>query len=237
MALLVKPTKYIKNTTAGDIDHVNTGMTFVAGEYQEVDESIIYRFMDSYLEVLFDSGSLIYAEADDGSADYTNKYVGWMLLFNFGLGHLFLSPSNSDRTNNFTSINVQQALEEIDATARLPVYPLQLVMNGTMSNGDWITYSNLTPNATIIIPVKSQLSSLTWVNTSTSREFDLEFYKNGRGTTKYATREVRSGANKSGYFTGLTDSFNAGDTLDIKYIDQGSNASDLVIVPYLKVVA
>jgi len=236
MALLVKPTKYIKNTTAGDLDHVNTGTTFVAGQYQEVDESIIYRFMDSQLEGWFDAGSVIYAEDNDGSADYTNKYVGWMLLFNFGLGQLFLSPSNSDRSNNYIAENVQEALEEVDDIARLPVSPLPLIMNGTMSNGDWITYSNLTPNTAIVIPVKSQLVAFTWANTSTSREFDLEFYKNGRGTTKYATREVRSGLTTSGYFSGLTDPFNAGDTLDIKYIDQGSNASDLVLVLYLKAV-
>jgi len=138
---------------------------------------------------------------------------------------------------NFDSDNAEDAIvESLNTSISLPRFPVILVMNGTMSNGDWITYSSLTPSAPIIIPTKCELREITWSNSRTSVEFDLEFYKNGRGTTAYATREVRSGGASKGQFLSLSDAFDALDTLDIKYIDQGTNASDLVLVLFFQTV-
>jgi len=143
----------------------------------------------------------------------------------------------TDDSGVFTSKNTKDAIfEALNTSVSLPRFPVILVMNGTVSNGDWITYSNLTPSASIIIPTKCELRELTWSNRNSSVEFDLEFYKNGRATTAYETREVRSGSATNGQFTGLDDSFDALDTLDIKYIDQGSNASDLVLVIFFQTV-
>ena len=145
-------------------------------------------------------------------------------------------PFDNNGTN-FDSSNAQDAIEESLLTSiSLPRFPINLVMNGTMSNGDWVTYSNLVPASSVIIPAKCELREITWSNTRTSVEFDLEFYKNGRTTTKYVTRSVSSGAESSGQFLSLSDPFDATDTIDIKYIDQGTNASDLVIVLFFQTV-
>lgn len=145
-------------------------------------------------------------------------------------------PFDND-TNGYESEDLQGAVEESLTTAiSLPRFPTMLLMNGSMSNGDWLTYSNLTPDSSILIPIKCELREFSWANTRTSVDFDVEFYKNGRTTTKYATREIRSGTAKSGIITGLTDAFDAGDSLDLKYIDQGTNASDLTVVMFFQAV-
>ena len=142
-----------------------------------------------------------------------------------------------NESNGFSADQAQAAIVEARNSAiSLPRFPIILVMNGTISNGDWITYSNLTPNISIIIPSKCELREVTWSNSNTSVEFDLEFYKNGRTSTKYATREVRSGSTSAGQFLSLSDAFDATDTLDIKYVDRGTNASDLVIVLFFQTV-
>jgi len=147
-----------------------------------------------------------------------------------------LTTPFDNSTNGFTADEVQSAIEEARQIALdLPVYTIPLIMNGTMSNGDWITYSNLTPDNSIRIPIKSELKAFTYDNTRTSVDFDMEFYLNGRTTTKYATREVRN-VDYGGIFTGLSDPFDPGDTLDIKYVDQGTNASDLTVILFFRVV-
>lgn len=109
----IDPDKYLKNTTGGDLEHTNTGETWPAGEYKAVDKDILYRLNDSQLWGWFDAGSLYYAEDDDGTADYTDKYEGWHRLFNYGIGTPML-----DRTvrsaSDYEALTLQQGLEEID---------------------------------------------------------------------------------------------------------------------------
>jgi len=112
MSLYVQPIKYVKNLTGGDLEHTNTGTTFSAGEYQEVDELILYRLNDSQFQTWWDAGSLMYAEANDSSADFTNKYEGWHRLFNYSMNTPFISSTN--RSNNFDAESMQEAAEEID---------------------------------------------------------------------------------------------------------------------------
>ena len=137
-------------------------------------------------------------------------------------------------SNSFTASEAQSAIEEARNTAiGTPRYTIPLVMNGSLSNGDWVTYSNLTPDSSILIPVNCVLKEITWSNSDTNRSFDMVFYKNGRTTTPYATRQIRN--LQYGIITGLSDSFVAGDRLDIKYVDQGLNASDLIVVLFFQV--
>lgn len=118
----------------------------------------------------------------------------------------------------------------------LPRFAIPLLMNSGLSGGDWITYSELLPDSRILVPQKSILRDIVWCNRNTSVEFDMKFYKNGRTGTPYIIREVRSGALSYGAFYDQEDSFVRGDLLDIKYIDRGSNASDLSVILYFQTV-
>lgn len=139
-----------------------------------------------------------------------------------------------NETNGFSAERVQPAIEEAKATAvGLPRFTLPLIYNSTLSNGDWISYNNLTPNSRIILPIACKVQEFSWSNTRSSADFDLDFYKNGRPGTFLQTFEVRN--DLYGYFTSVDESFVAGDILDIEYVDQGTNAADLCIVLFIQV--
>ena len=137
----------------------------------------------------------------------------------------------------FNSTDSEEAIKEAKSVSiSLPRYSIPLIWNGGMSNGDWVTYSNLTPDARVVIPFDCILQEITWSNSSSNRSFDIEFYKNGRNTTKYHTEEVRNSSNEYGAFPDLNHSFDAGDIIDLKYVDQGLNASDFVLVLFFQAV-
>jgi len=111
-----------------------------------------------------------------------------------------------------------------------PIVPLVPVFyfseNGAVGNGDWITLSSLTPDAKLIFPYDCTLKKLTWGNSNNSIECDWEIYKNGiSGGDLAGTIEIRE-ANDYGT-EDLDLSFNAGDWIRVKYVDQGTNMSDL----------
>jgi len=143
--------------------------------------------------------------------------------------------SEPTRLNGFpdTVLTTQDAIEYAKQNAEgFPRAGIPLIFNGTAGNGDWISYSNLTPNVPIIFPVKTKLSELTWANNNGDRDFDLEFYEQD-GTTYIDKLEVRNSPEKYGYFENMTYIFDAGTGLRIKYIDQGKNCKDLCVVLWI----
>lgn len=135
----------------------------------------------------------------------------------------------------FTSDNVKDAIVEAKNTAEgFPRAGIPLINNGTQSNNDWIAYSNLTPAVKIVFPVKTKLNEVTWANSRTSVEFALEFHKNGTTAGDiFYTYTVSSGSQNYGYVDGLSYTFDAGDWIRIKYDDQGTNTSDLVVLLWI----
>lgn len=131
--------------------------------------------------------------------------------------------------------DTQAAIEYAKQNAEgFPRAGISLVMNGTMSDGDWVTYSNLTPNRKIIFPVETKLNELTWDNDSTNVSFDLEIYKNGTAPANLVyTYEVRNNLDGFDYLQNIDLSFAAGDWIRIKYIDQGTNARDFVLTLWI----
>ena len=142
---------------------------------------------------------------------------------------------------NFTSKNTQDAIIEAKQNAEgFPRAGIPLINNGVQGNGDWIAYSNLTPSVEIIFPVKTKLNEITWSNDRDDVEFDLEIYKNGTSDPgdKVATYNINSSTNeRSGFIDGISLEFEAGDWIRIKYIDQGTNTSDLVILLWISRIA
>lgn len=138
-------------------------------------------------------------------------------------------------TNGFIADRAQTAIEEAKATGGVARYAIPLVQNGTVGNNDWISYSNLTPDAKIVFPRACIVEEFSWSNSNSSVDFDLEFYKNGiTSGDLYRTYQVRSSANDFDYETGWNDSFNAGDWIRILYKDQGTNLSDACLVLYIR---
>jgi len=129
--------------------------------------------------------------------------------------------------NGFVATETQSAIEEAKSAALgLAQWIVSINRNAIMINNNWFGRNELMSNsASYVFNRATRLISLSWTNTNEDCSFDLEFYKNGRETTKIYTYEVR--LKTMGYIFGLSYDFVAGDYLDIKYIDQGQNASDM----------
>lgn len=137
----------------------------------------------------------------------------------------------------FTSTNVQDAIIEAKQNAEgFPRAGIALIQNGSMGDNDLVSYSNLTPDTDIVFPVKTKLNELTFANSNTSVECDLEIYKNGTGGGNLIdTLNISTGGSRNAYFDLNADNitFEAGDYMKIIYKDQGTNASDMVVVLWI----
>jgi hypothetical protein len=142
--------------------------------------------------------------------------------------------------NGFTSTNVQNAIEEVKTYGEgFPRAGIPLTYNGTLSTGNYVTYTELLANPRILFPVKIKLKELTWVNNNTTLgAFNFQFYKNGQapGNLIY-TYIPTAGERTQGY--GYTPvpldlDFNAGDSMYIKYVKpSGTSLADLAVVIWI----
>ncbi len=139
--------------------------------------------------------------------------------------------------NGFVSEDTQSAIEEAKQNAEgFPRAGLSLIYNGTVGNNDLISYSNLTPAVPIVFPVNTKLNEITFANSRTGVDCDIEVWKDGVTTgTLVKTVNVSTGASNNDFFDINVDNitFNAGQIVQLRYIDQGTNASDLVIVLWI----
>ncbi len=142
-------------------------------------------------------------------------------------------------SNSFTSTETQSAIEEAKLNAEgFPRAGIVLIANGTANNNDWICYNELVSGNKIVFPVNTKLNELTWTNTKVNVSFNLEIYKNGiAGGNLVYTYTVTSDADGLGYLAGINLSFNAGDWIRVKYIDTGTNCSDLVVTLWISRIA
>lgn len=142
-----------------------------------------------------------------------------------------------NENNTFTSETTQEAIEEARETAAgFPRAGLSLVQNGTMGDGDLVSYSNLTPQTPIVFPVNTQLNEITFSNNRNSVECDLEIWDGGTGGTLIKTVNISTGAGVSTQAVDLNIdniTFSAGDEIQLVYKDQGTNARDMVVVLWI----
>jgi len=133
-------------------------------------------------------------------------------------------------TNGFTADDVQAAIEEVESLASPLRVPITLVYNGTLSNGDFIGYSNLLPgDATpIIIPISGSFVGFTWSNKVTGADFALEFRLGSTTATPFFTWTVTN--TQIAEVAVPAEAVTAGGTMYVKYLDQGQNAQDATIV-------
>lgn len=139
-------------------------------------------------------------------------------------------------SNSFIADNTQGAIEEARETAAgFPRAGLALVQNGTMGDGDLVSYSHLTPNTPIVFPVNTQINEITFSNNRTSVECDFNIYDGGIGGTLVKTLNTSTGGNVYQTFDVNADNltFNAGEIIQIEYVDQGTNARDMVLTLWI----
>ena len=165
---------------------------------------------------------------------YVPEKSRWVILGD--ADDVFFDNSDSD----FTSSNAEDAIKEAgtlaDAALNTPRYSIVLQHNSTVSNNTFLGYDSLIPgdSTPIVIPIKSILTEYAFSNQRSSADFTIELRKN---STSAAPFDSESRTNSKTYVkSGLNQSFNIGDTVFIKYIDQGTNASDVVILLLFKVV-
>lgn len=136
-----------------------------------------------------------------------------------------------DTGSIFTADNVQDAINGVnDAVAPL-VVTVPLIHNGTLSNGNFIGYSNLLPgdSTPIIAPLTGTWTGYTWSNSKDDCDFALEFRKGSTTATPFYTWSVDNTQTADITFPSA-ESVTAGDEVYIKYIDEGTNAADATII-------
>lgn len=142
-----------------------------------------------------------------------------------------------DKTGtSFTSDDAEAAIIEAKNIATsLPRFTVVTTFNGTVSNGDWLGYSNLIPGdvVPILIPVKCTLKEVTFFNNNTTTG-RLDLYYNGTSTGDIFNN-LQLTSSPSGFKTTFTQLFNPGDTLRGRWVDQGTNPNDAVIVYFFQV--
>jgi len=135
-----------------------------------------------------------------------------------------------DNTDSgLVSENTKDAIDEINAKANVAVFTIPLVYNGTISSDTFISYSNLTPNSPIIVPVNSEFVAFTFSNSRSGADYGLEFRINSTTNTPFYST---SKTNTQFFSETVTPPqvFNAGDIISVKYLDQGGNSNDVVII-------
>jgi len=147
---------------------------------------------------------------------------------------------DSTGSPNITADNVQDAILEnegaADTALNTPRYAIPLLHNGTVGGGTFFGYSNLLPgnDTPIIIPLKSELFEFTYSNKNSNADYTLEFRKNSTtGTILYTISKTNTQ-----FFTDaiINIPFDVGDEIYVKYIDNGGNSSDAVLVLFFKAV-
>lgn len=136
----------------------------------------------------------------------------------------------------YTANNVKDALTEGDTRSlETPLYPLPLVWNATVSNGDFYGYSNLLSgdDTPIVIPQNSQFVRYTWSNRNGNADFTLIFRKNIITATPFLSVSYVN-TERDVYVLTTPETFNEGDVIYIEHQDDGNNARDVGFVLFFR---
>jgi hypothetical protein len=146
----------------------------------------------------------------------------------------------NNTTNGFIAVDVQTAIEEAKQNSEgFPRAGLPLISNGIVSNGEYVTYSELLANKRILFPVTIRLKELTWNNTNLRLgAFNFEIYKNGIAPANLIYTYIAPAGDRTvgfGYFVfPVNVDIAAGEYIYIKYAKpSGTSLSDLALVLWI----
>lgn len=225
--------KIIKNITQSDIFIKSLGRRVDANSQIEVDprDFMLLATDENLAEMatLIDAGSLV---INTGSQDLSPATAVSFLAYPDNASSQAFA-NDQLRSNGLVSENTQEAVEEAFLQACAAIYSIHLIHNGTRGRDTFLSYSNLTPGTPIVVPVDSQLLGLAFSNSRDGADCIIEIRRN---TDLGAPLESATVADSRTFFDNfdVPIPFEAGDTMSVKYIDNGGNASDLVVSLYFR---
>jgi len=224
--------KILKNSSGSDISISDTGVTVEDNEQYTippVDYLLWAESADVIVEIT--SGDLVLntGDVDLSVADALN----YILYSDQALSVHF--KNNGEVSNGFASSNAQDAIEEAKDLAQAAIFPISIVWNGTASGTFFFSYSNLTPNSPMIVPVESNFVGFTFSNSKSTADYILNF----RNDTNIGTPFYTITKNNTQSFAQILPSpelFAGGDFISVQYEDDGTNSNDVVIQLFFSVV-
>lgn len=219
--------KIIKNTTGTDIEIEAIGRTIPTSG-----------------QVLFPPTDYLLLADPDTITEITSDVNAGNLIINDGTNDLSASEGldylqyPDDATNiRFTPTSlipddtVQEAIQNgVSNALNAPRYTIPLLYNGTVSNNEFIGYTNLIPgdSTPIIVPKTGFLEEYTFSNRNSNADYTIELRRNSTTATVFDTESKTN--TQSFIKDGINEPFNAGDEIYVKYLDNGNNATDVVII-------
>jgi len=225
--------KILKNTTISDIELSTLARTIPAsGQITiPVGDYLLLGSEDSITELtpLINSGDIV---INDGSNDLSSDEAIEYAQYPDQASNIRFTP-----TSSIAEINVQDAIGSgVNTALNTPRYGIPLIYNGVVSNNEFIGYSNLLPGdeTPIIIPVDSEITGYTFSNSRADASYTIELRKNSETATPFNTTSKIT--TKNFIQSELSEEFAAGDSIFVKYLDDGVNASDVGILLTFKAI-
>ncbi len=221
--------KIIQNTTGSDIFIDFLGLNLPASGSLTIDarDYTLLASSDALSEVqaLINSGDVT---INNGTSTLSTEDALDFIRYPDRADSIFFDDSAS---TSVEGDDVQEALESIDELVSPLVVPITLAYNGSLSNNEFIGYTNLIPgdDTPIISPITGLFTGFTWSNRNSNADFALEFRKNTTGGAAFFTWSVDNTQTASVDLV-TPEAFTAGDEIYVKYIDEGQNGTDAVIV-------
>lgn len=189
-------------------------------------------------------------DSADGKLKTYNETKGrWIILGDAFDIHFESENTTPSRSNGFQATNAQEAIEEAYSTAvAKPRFSIITTFNGTVSHLDWLGYNNLIPGdqVPIKIPRNCKLREITFAYKNTdllgiptgSNLIDGTFrlYRNGfsnPGDVIFTEQFIDQPSGK--VVTGLNLTLDEADFIVGRWIDQGSNPSDMAVCYFFEV--
>lgn len=182
-------TKIVRNTTDSLISITDTGVSLEPNESFTIDARNYGEWAQSTVKTSYiNSGAIV---VNDGSRDLAASVGLGYLNDNIAFKITFESPP--ERGNNFTSKNVQQAIEEARDAIQGKLSTVAFFNNGATSNKWLVFFSSSDPsNSNPMISLgESALIGASYVNIMDNSDIDLEVYKNGSLILTWAIRNKR----------------------------------------------
>lgn len=227
--------KILKNTTLSDYFWGEPGINVPASgqvtipftKYLEVSQT------EAISEITADinSGDIV---VNDGTNDLSASEGIAYLQYPDDANNILFTGTTSGLSSNTAREAIDEAAENADTALNTPRYTLLLQHNGTVSNGTFLGYSSLIPGDAIpvLIPISSDLIEFTFSNQNSNADYTLEFRKGSTVATPFYT--VSKVNTQFFVDTTINESFVTGDEIYVKYVDDGNNASDAVMVLFFK---
>jgi hypothetical protein len=221
--------KILKNNTASPVVIDDVGQTIPASGQLTVEPTDYLLYAASA-----DLATLINASTvtvNDGVDDLSvARGIDFMEFPDYAFNIRF--AAEPEVSNGITKKNVQEAIQDSFSQAEAARFSLVLQHNGTVSDGTFYSYSNLTPGVEVVVGIDAIFLGFTWANANANADYTLDFRKNTEvGVPFYTVSKVNTK-----FFTdeNPSESFLAGDYITIEHSDDGGNASDVGLVLYFQ---